>query len=345
MEFSQYVFYPILTPARLVQAGSNLVGNYSNGPGNNGVGAFLASKTTGPLIIDGINVHVTDRILLIDQSFPVQNGVYIVVQAGSNTSPWLMERTSDFQNPDQLRPGMSIAVGAGTINAGAVYELIEPLPSRIGYDDIFFANTNSQLNLGTAAHKDVSDNTKPTVASVAGIVVATQLAQFTDINGTVGQGKFVSNNALSIVSSVSGATTVGHFAKFADTTGTILDGGTLGNAALKNVTDNTQPTVISAVGAFRAGNNVVVADNNGSMSDAGDFTMIGLFPFAGGSTVISVGISGVTTSSLAIVTKLNSFAPSFIDAVTVSSNLLTLNMNVDPGSSNFSYYIITPRTP
>ena len=352
MDFSQYVFYPTLTPARLLQAGSTLVGNYYNGIDNNGVGASLAAIGAGPLVIDGINANVTDRVLLIDQSNPIQNGIYIVIKAGSPTSSWLIERTSDFQNAPQLRAGMSIAIGAGTHNAGAVYQLIEPLPNIIGINGIFFDNSDQQLNLGTAAFKAASDNTKPSVASVSGITVATHIAQFADINGTVEDGgvlgtaahKAATNNTQPFVASVLGATTIGQFAQFADTSGTIQN-GTIGTAATKNATDNTQPLVASVVGPFFAGNNIVSNDNNGSIVDARNFTMMGLFPFAGGSTLITVGISGITTSSLAIITKLNSNFPSFIDSVAVSANLLTLNMNTDPGSSNFSYYIVTPRTP
>lgn len=129
----QYSFYPVLTPARLVSQ-VNIAGTYINGPLNNGVGATLTvngSLTT----IDSVTLNVNDRVLLQSQTNANQNGIYIVNSVGTGA---VLTRSSDFQSIEQLKEGQFILIGAGTVLAGSLWVLVEPLPVQFGISNINF---------------------------------------------------------------------------------------------------------------------------------------------------------------------------------------------------------------
>lgn len=182
--YSETVLYNDITPVRVV-ALTNVAGTYSNGPSNNGVGATLTVAASS-LTIDSVVLAVGDRVLLQNQTNTYESGIYIVHSIGSTV---VLMRSFDQQQIGQLKAGQFVLVGAGTVNAGSAYALVEPLPQVIGVDDFLWVSSPLSAALGTAGSKAASDNTKANVASV------------------------------------DGATTVGHFASFADTAGTVTDSG------------------------------------------------------------------------------------------------------------------------
>lgn len=130
---SQTVLSPWLTPVRLVST-SNISGTYYNGPNNNGVGATLTVAASS-LTIDSVACAVGDRVLLQTQTTTYQQGIYVVSSIGSTV---VLTRSADMQNIEQMKAGQYVSVGAGTINAGNFYSLVEPLPQVIGVDAIVF---------------------------------------------------------------------------------------------------------------------------------------------------------------------------------------------------------------
>lgn len=134
---SQTVLYNVITPVRLVST-SNVAGTYANGPANNGVGATLTVAASS-LTIDSVAVAVGDRVLLQNQTSPYQNGIYIVKLI---TSTVLLQRTDDQQTIEQMKAGQFTIVGAGTVNQGAAFALVEPLPQVIGVDSILWVATS-----------------------------------------------------------------------------------------------------------------------------------------------------------------------------------------------------------
>lgn len=133
-QFSQTVFSPWLTPVRLV-ATSNVSGTYYNGPSNNGVEATLTVAASS-LTIDSVLCNVFDRVLLDAQSSGYQNGIYFVASIGTTV---VLQRAADFQARPQMQEGQYVSVGAGSLNAGNLYVVIEPLPNNIGVDNIVFS--------------------------------------------------------------------------------------------------------------------------------------------------------------------------------------------------------------
>ena len=62
----------------------------------NVVGVFNLGILTVPgvIVVDGIALNLLDRVLLQQQTNPVENGVYQVIE---NTGPSVLVRTPDFQ--------------------------------------------------------------------------------------------------------------------------------------------------------------------------------------------------------------------------------------------------------
>jgi len=131
--FSQTVFSPWLTPVRLVST-SNISGTYYNGQNNNGVGATLTVAASS-LTIDSVVVQVGDRLLLQTQTNTYEQGLYVVKSIDTTV---VLQRADDQQSIDQLKAGEYVSVGAGSVNAGNFYTLVEPLPQFIGVDEIVF---------------------------------------------------------------------------------------------------------------------------------------------------------------------------------------------------------------
>jgi hypothetical protein len=162
--YSQTVLYPGLTPVRLVST-SNIAGTYYNGPNNNGLDATLTIAASS-LTIDSVACAVGDRLLLQTQTNTYEQGIYVVLSIGSTV---VLQRASDMQSIEQLKAGQYISVGAGSVNAGNFYSLVEPLPQRIGVDAIVF-------------------NADPSAAAVTfsgGASTANALAVFSDTAGNI----------------------------------------------------------------------------------------------------------------------------------------------------------------
>ncbi len=127
----------LLAPCR-VAATSNQTGTYANGSLNNGIGATFTYTSTGALTIDSVVLSVGNRVLLQNQTSAFQNGIYVVNVAGDSITQAVLQRAPDFQSIEQLKPGSFVPIGAGTVNAGFHFTLVEPIPAILGTSNITF---------------------------------------------------------------------------------------------------------------------------------------------------------------------------------------------------------------
>lgn len=107
--------------------GSSRTDTY-NQPGGAGVGvsATLTSVANGTLVIDGTVASATIRVLIQDCSNPVGNGVYVVTNAGSTSTQYVMTRSSDAntyieQSTVGLDSGSYFFTTGGTSNKGSAW--------------------------------------------------------------------------------------------------------------------------------------------------------------------------------------------------------------------------------
>jgi hypothetical protein len=160
--YSQTVFSPWLTPVRLVSV-ANIAGTYNNG--QEGVGATLTIAASS-LTIDSVLCVVGDRVLLQTQTNTNEQGIYIVKSIGTTV---VLERADDQQCIEQIKAGQYVSVGAGSVQAGNIFTIVEPIPAIFGVDALVI-------------------NADPSAAGVAfsgGPSVANALAVFSDTAGNI----------------------------------------------------------------------------------------------------------------------------------------------------------------
>ncbi len=230
---TETVFSPWLTPVRLVST-SNIAGTYYNGPNNNGVGATLTIAASS-LTIDSVVCALGDRVLLHTQTTTYQQGIYVVKSIGSTV---VLERSDDQQNIEQMKAGEYVAVGAGSVNAGNFYTLVEPIPQAIGVDAVVF-NADPSAGGVTFSGGASTANALPVFSDTAGNLKAATGAS------TFGQ-------SLAITGALSASTTL--------TAGTGLT-VTTGNLAVSSGTITASGAITSTAGDI----------TSGSSGDAGTF--------------------------------------------------------------------------
>ena len=149
---------------------------YNNG--TDGVGATLTANANAALVIDGITLtSPTDngiRVLVKDQASAVQNGVYVVTEAGSGAAAWVLTRSSDadtyeIASSNGLSEGSTFYVEAGTANAGSTFTCNTQGVITFGTTAISFALVSSALTYTGGTNINVSGLTISLTGTVAAI--------------------------------------------------------------------------------------------------------------------------------------------------------------------------------
>ena len=120
---------------------------YNNGA--SGVGATLTATANGALSVDSTLVAATNRILVKNEGNAAHNGVYVVTQAGSGGSPYILTRATDFDTAgtgvDQIDAGDFFLITAGSSNANTSWVQQTPLPITVGTTGIVFSQFGAPL--------------------------------------------------------------------------------------------------------------------------------------------------------------------------------------------------------
>ena len=135
--------------------GAKLTG-FTNGTGltitsaaNTGVGATLTNAgTQTALVIDGVTLSVSDRVLVLAQSSAFQNGVYTVTNVGSGSTNWVLTRAStenvyNPNSPNGLGEGDYFYVTSGLTGAGQSYVLTTTGTIVFGTTNLTFTEFSS----------------------------------------------------------------------------------------------------------------------------------------------------------------------------------------------------------
>lgn len=102
------------------------------------------SSTQEALVIDGVAVEVGDRVLVYKQSNAAHNGIYTVVDTGSPTTDWVLQRSDDTNtygigDPQALGQGDAFFVKEGDTGAGELYVMNTEGEIILGTTPISFA--------------------------------------------------------------------------------------------------------------------------------------------------------------------------------------------------------------
>lgn len=147
-------------PSAVVATTVDLNATYSNGAA--GIGATLTNAgADAALVIDGVSLALTNRVLVKDQTTTFQNGIYTVTTVGDGVTPWVLTRATNYDEaPAEIKPGNIIFVQQGTVNANTLWVQIATV-TTIGTDPILF----EKITFGAGATTFITDSGNATVSS------------------------------------------------------------------------------------------------------------------------------------------------------------------------------------
>lgn len=132
----------------------NLAGAYLD-PAGNGFQATLTASANAALSVDGVSPSVNDRVLVWQQTTGLQNGIYIVLDAGSGSTPWILQRSSDMQNINQIQAGYFVPIENGAVNGGDILIITLPLPGHLSVDSLIFTSVSRAAVSGATVTNNV----------------------------------------------------------------------------------------------------------------------------------------------------------------------------------------------
>jgi len=256
--------------------------NQPNGAGN-GVGATLTNNAANAaLVVDGVSVANTARILVFAQSNAVQNGVYTVTNPGNASAQWVLTRSTDtdtfgLASSTQLSEGSTFFVTSGNTGAGRTYTCNTQGTITFGTTNITFAQVSTSQIYAAGTGLNLSNlvfsisNTAVTAATYGD---SGNVAQVT-VNA---QGQLT--NAANVAINASSITT-----------------GTLPNAQTTASSSNGANTIVlrDSTGSFTA-NTITATDVNSTNVTAttGSFTNV----LGNGVALTAINASNVTSGTL-----------------------------------------------
>lgn len=264
-----------------------------------GIGATLTNAgAQAAFAVDGYSANMGDRILVKNQTLSQHNGIYSVTTVGSNSTNWVLTRTTDYDTTAQIIPGTLILVQNGTANAitswleTATVATVDTSPimfaqfttSPSGYlqaannlsDVASAATSRTNLGLGSAAVEAASyflqvANDLSDLASASAALTNLGLGTPTGTGNVVRQTSPTIDSP-TLVTPILGAATATSLA-FSPTTGGII-GTTAGDNATAGDVGEMISSVIASGSAVSCSNGV--ARNVTSINlTAGDFDLWG----------------------------------------------------------------------
>ena len=253
-----------------------------NGAGN-GVGATLTNNgANAALVVDGVSVSNTARILVYAQANAVQNGVYTVTNPGNASAQWVLTRSTDtdtfgLASSTQLSEGSTFFVQDGDTGAGRTYTCNTQGTITFGSSNITFVQISSAQIYAAGTGLNLSNLTfsiSNTAVTAATYGDSGNVAQVT-VNA---QGQLT--NAANVAINASSITT-----------------GTLPNAQTTASSSNGANTIVlrDSTGSFTA-NTIIATDVNSTNVTAttGSFTNIS----GNAATVTNINASNITSGTI-----------------------------------------------
>jgi hypothetical protein len=186
-----------------------------------GVGATLTNAgAMAAFAVDGVSPAINSRILVKNQTLAQHNGVYTLTTVGSGAANWVLTRATDYDQAAEIKPGTLIAVNSGTVNATTSW-LETATVVTVDTDPILFSQFSFGPNSFFQIANNLSEGTPATMRTNLGL-------------GTIAT-KAASNAGKTTAVMADAATTIGNIAVFTDIAGTIGDGGVSPNLSLNNL--------------------------------------------------------------------------------------------------------------
>ena len=144
----------------------NLAGSYNNGNGT------ITASSNGAISIDGVSLSADDRVLVKDQTNQVENGFYKVTTVGSGSAAFVLTRTPDGDEADELTGGAFTFVEEGTANADNGYVASHNGTPTVGTTNITFEQFSGAGQIAAGAGLTKTGNTIDVVGTADKITVS-----------------------------------------------------------------------------------------------------------------------------------------------------------------------------
>lgn len=132
-------------PVKAATTAALAANTYANGV--NGYGATLTANANGALAAqDGITLSAGDRLLVKNEAAGANNGIYVVTQAGTGGTPYILTRALDSSVPAALASGLRVYVQQGTLNTGVVFMQTTTGTITIGSTSLAFSSAITVLD-------------------------------------------------------------------------------------------------------------------------------------------------------------------------------------------------------
>lgn len=349
---------------------------YNNGTG--GVGATITANANGALSFGGGSPTTTQRLLVKNEvgANEPYNGVYVVTDTGSPTTPFILTRATDYDSAgtgiNEINAGDYFLVISGT-NASTAWVQQTPLPITVGTTPIVFAqfnapityNAGTGLNLSPATTFNISNTgvtaaTYGSASSVPAIAVNAQgqITSATDTaiaingnqitSGTVGSS-YISGSYTGITGV--GTLTAGTWNAAAITTtygGTGLTSYTAGDLVYYATGTALSKLSIGAAGDVLSSNGSIpqyVSQSSLSVGSATTATNVaggtaGALPYqtgAGSTSMLSLGTSGQVLTAGASAPQYVNQSSLSVGSATTATNAVNVGITAD--STNATNYL------
>jgi hypothetical protein len=299
-----------------------------NGAGN-GVGATLTNNgANAALVVDGVNVANTARILVYAQANAVQNGVYTVTNPGNATAQWVLTRATDadtfgLASPTKLGQGDAFFVSSGNTGAGRTYICNTTGTITFGTTNITFAQISSAqiyaagtgLNLSnltfSIANTTVVSGLYGDSANVSVIEVNAQGQLTSAANSAINVSNITVGtlpNARTTAASANGASTIvlrdstGSFnanvitATTGNFTNITANAAGLTDINASNITSGTISNARTTGNTSNSASTIVLRDANGAF-ESGNITAANFI--GAGTTITSINASNISSGTIA----------------------------------------------
>jgi hypothetical protein len=250
---------------------ANLNATYSNG--SSGVGATLTNAgTQAALVLDGVTLVATDRVMVQDQTNTAHNGVYTVTTVGSGSTNWVLTRATDADSyspsdPDALGEGDAFFITEGTVHGGELDVMTTSGVITFGTTGIVFAQVSDAPIYTAGAGLSISGtefSLVTPVTSATALATARTIGMTGDVVWTSatfdGTGNVTGVATIQPNSVALGTDTTGSYVGAGATSGTGLSGSLSGEGGTFTVTSNatnanTASTIVARDGSgnFSAG--------------------------------------------------------------------------------------------
>jgi hypothetical protein len=139
---------------------------------------------------------VNDRVLVKNQTTLAQHGIYSITTLGAPSTPgpgvaWVLDRTADANETDEIKQGTTVAVDFGGVNVGSQWSLITEPPNITPFVP------------GTTAHKWNKTFQVPTYTGGKGIkILGSVISFFADQNTNYNIGSLFSPSSGSVLGEI-----------------------------------------------------------------------------------------------------------------------------------------------